>query len=556
VRVPNWIIAVRDSIPLTGLAVGALLFSLSLTPSLLPRSILVQGILSGCTFAVGYGIGAVLEWFWDYMQLGRLRGQFGKWFRTAVAVVCTGLVVACLYQTTAWQNSVREVMGAAPVEGGHPLWVLLVALVPAFILMLIGTIIVQGVQYVSRRLVKLVPPRVAFVVSLVIVGIVTATLFNGVLLRGALRSADAFFERLDTVTGRFGNAPPANPLSSGSAASLVAWDTIGRDGRIYVETGPSQADIAEAIGRPALEPLRVYVGMRSAPTVEERADLALAEMLRVGAFDRSVLVIITPVGTGWVDPPGIDSLEFLLAGDVASVAMQYSYLTSPLSLVVEPEYGTEAAQALFNAVYGYWTAMPHDARPKLYLNGLSLGAHASQSSTQVFDVLADPFQGALWVGPPFTSPIWRWATQNRQPDSPEWMPVFGNSSAIRFTIQGDHLDMPGVPWGPLRIAFLQYASDPVVFFEWSALYRTPDWLIGERGPDVSPALNWYPVVTFLQLGVDMALGQTAPMGHGHLYASGDYVDAWLALIEPAGWDKASLDALKAILAARPRPLSS
>jgi uncharacterized membrane protein len=552
VQLANPIKSLARSLSMLGIMVGLLLFSVSLTPSLLPRGILVQGILSGCAFAVGYGIGTSLQWVWDYMELKLPEGRFLRWTRIVAVLVCMAIAVFSLFQTIAWQNTVRAVMGIPPVEEGLPLFVLLVAILPAAFLIIIGKLLVFVVRLVSRQLNRIMPPRVAFVGSLVIVGILTIVLVNGVLLRSALRGADAFFERLDAFAGQFGD-PPGNPLRSGSSASLIAWETIGHDGRIYVESGPSRAEIESVVARPALDPLRVYVGLRSAPTEEERARLALAELIRVGGFNRSVLVIIMPVGTGWVDPPGIDSLEYLMAGDVASVALQYSYLTSPLSLVVEPDYGTGAAQTLFKEIYNYWTGLPRNARPRLYLNGLSLGAHSSQASTQVFDVLADPFQGALWVGPPYTSPIWRWATTNRQAGSPEWLPRFGNDTSIRFTNTGGGLVAPNINWGPIRMAFLQHPSDPIVFFSYSALYRTPDWLIGKRGPDVSPALTWYPVVTFLQLGIDMALAQTSPPGHGHVYAAAEYVDAWMALIEPPGWDKPRLDALKAVLAKRSSP---
>ena len=102
----------------------------------------------------------------------------------------------------------------------------------------------------------------------------------------------------------------------------------------------------------------------------------------------------------------------------------------------------------------------------------------------------------------------------------------------------------------MRIAFLQHASDPIVFFSYDSLHREPDWLRGERGPDVSPILNWYPVVTFLQLGMDMALALEAPPGHGHDYAPADYIDAWRALIEPPGWDDAGIAGLKTAMVAR------
>lgn len=440
-------------------------------------------------------------------------------------------------------------MGLQPVELQHPLWVLLIALGPAIVLILLGRLLAYGVRLVSHRLTPFVPKRVALVGSVIVVGIVVTTLFNGVLLRGALRAADEFFLQLDSVAGQFGD-PPVIALRSGSAGSLIAWSSIGRDGRTFANSGPTQADIEAVTGRPAIEPLRVSVGLRSAPSTEARAQLALAELKRVGAFERSVLLIVTPVGTGWVDPAGMDTLEYLLAGDVASVSLQYSYLLSPLSLIVEPDYGIEAAQELFNVVYGYWTTLPRDRRPRLYLNGLSLGAHASQASAQLFDVLSDPFDGALWVGPPFTSGVWRWATANRQPNSPAWRPRFGNQTTIRFTNNGSGLDVADVPWGPIRIAFLQHASDPIVFFDYATARREPDWMKGERGADVSPILNWYPVVTFLQLGMDMSLALDVPPGYGHNYSAGDYIDAWRALIGAPGWDEAAIAELKLAVAAR------
>jgi uncharacterized membrane protein len=542
----NWVQKRLGSLSMAGLIVGAVFFALSLTPSLLPRPPLIQGFLSGCIFAVGYAIGAILEWIWSYLELKLPERRLGRWIKSAAALFCAILVVVSLYQSSGWQDSVRTAMGMEPVASGNPIVVLCVALVPAVILIYFGTLLTHWVQSVSRRLAKYVPPRVAGLGGLIIVGIVTAFLFSGVLLRGALYAADALFLQLDTVAGQFGE-PPTNPLRSGSADSLVAWSTIGRGGRIYVETATSKSDIETLTGEPAVEPLRTYVGLRSAATPEDRAQLALAEMKRIGAFDRSVLVIAMPVGTGWVDPPSIDALEYLLRGDVASVAVQYSYLTSPLSLLVEPDYGTGTAQALFEAVYSYWTTLPRDGRPKLYLNGLSLGAHASQASTQFFDVMADPFDGALWVGPPFSSSIWRWATHNRQPDSPAWRPLFGDSSSIRFASRGSDLAKPGTTWGPMRLAFLQYASDPIVFFDFAYLYRQPDWMIGERGHDVPASLTWYPVVTFLQLAMDMALSNASPVGYGHVYSATDYIDSWMAIVEPMGWSEADLAALAVIL---------
>ena len=105
----------------------------------------------------------------------------------------------------------------------------------------------------------------------------------------------------------------------------------------------------------------------------------------------------------------------------------------------------------------------------------------------------------------------------------------------------------GTRWGPMRVVYLQYASDPVTFFDSLSFYRQPAWMQAPRGPDVSPELQWYPVVTMLQLALDMAFGTTTPIGHGHVYAPEHYVDAWLEVTDVTGWDPDELRKLKRYL---------
>ncbi|ODT69123.1 MAG: hypothetical protein ABS75_18210 [Pelagibacterium sp. SCN 63-23] len=526
-----------------GLLVGSIFFALSLTPSLLPRTEMVQGILSGCCFALGYGFGNLGHWLWNFLGLKVPPGRVTRALGVGAALVCWGLVLLALYYSVTWQNSVRAVMGMAPVEEYQPLLIAAVALPLAALLLILGKLLVTLIRLVWHWLMPHMPRRAALVLSSVLVVLVVSILVNSLFLRAALRAADGFYARLDALVASEAE-PPAAWYQTGSAASLVDWDTIGRDSRVYVQSGPDAAAIAAVTGKPAIEPLRTYVGLRSAPDAAARAELALAELQRIGAFERSVLVLVMPVGTGWVDRAAIDTLEYLHGGDVATVAVQYSYLTSVLSLWIEPEYGTETAQALFSKVYAYWTALPQDQRPRLYLHGLSLGALASQNSSSVYDVLADPFQGALWAGPPFPSSLWGRFTEGRQPDSAAWLPRFGNSSSIRFMNQSGTAGWDEAAWGPMRIVFLQYASDPIVFFSFDADWRRPAWFDEPRGPDVSPALNWYPVVTFLQLALDAALAQTAPVGYGHVYSPRDYIDAWYEVTQPPGWSRDQLEALK------------
>lgn len=532
-----------DRLSTGGWLLGLLFFALALTPSLIPRHFITQGILCGCAFAAGYGIGVFLEWLWDYLELKWSSPNLAKWIGRVTVLACLILAVTFLWFSTGWQNSIRAEMGAAPVEARQPWFVAAIAVVPAALLIGIGTLLVHGVRLLSSWLRRIIPRRVALAGAIVAVGVLASTIGEGVVGRGLLYAADRFYGNLDRLAGSY-EVAPSDPLRSGSAASLIDWDSIGLDARIYVQSGPTQTEIAAMTGRPAVDPLRVYVGLRSAGSAEERATLALAEMDRVGAFDRAVLVLAMPVGTGWVEPAAIDTLEFLHGGDVASVAVQYSYLTSWLSLVSEPDVGVETARALFNAVYGRWTAMPRDARPRLYLHGLSLGAYSSAASSTLYDILADPFDGALFVGTPFASDAWRSVTLNRDPASSWWKPEIGDGAVVRFSNGYGDLVGDNRPWGPLRTVYLQYPSDPIVFFEPSMLYRAPVWLSGPRAGSVSPLLEWYPVVTFLQLALDMALAQTAPIGFGHVYAPQDYFDAWIQVTGSGGLDEAELADLR------------
>jgi uncharacterized membrane protein len=169
----------------------------------------------------------------------------------------------------------------------------------------------------------------------------------------------------------------------------------------------------------------------------------------------------------------------------------------------------------------------------------------TERSNELFEVLADPYQGALLSGPPFSSSIWRSITNRRNEGSPFWLPRFRDGSYVRFTSQQNALAIPGAHWGPMRVVYLQYASDSVTFFDPLSFYRAPEWMNEPRGPDVSPSLRWYPVVSFLQLLVDMATATTAPMGHGHVYAPQHYIDAWIEVTDVKGWPAQDIDRLKA-----------
>jgi len=494
----------------------------------------MQGLLAGVSFAAGYGLGVLWRWLWAYMELPEPGAHMRRTVNLAVLGSCAVVAGVFLWRATDWQNSIRMLMEMEPVDSAHPFKVCVLAVVSFVLLLGLARLFGRVVRAVSRHIRRYVPRRLANVLGLLVAGVLFWSLASGVLFRGALYVMDSSYRQRDALIEP--TAPrPDSPYRSGTAESSIKWSEMGRAGREFIASGPTALQIREITGRTALEPIRVYAGLRTAETPEERARLALGELLRMNAFDRSVMVVIMPTGTGWIDPAAMDALEYLHDGDVASVAVQYSYLSSPLSLAIQPEYGVDVARALFVEIYEYWTKLPRDERPRLYLHGLSLGAYNSERSAQLFEMISDPIDGALWSGPTFRNSLWRIVTHERNEDSPAWLPEFHDGSIIRFMNQRGSPVPAGTAWGPIRVVYLQYASDPVTFFDPRGFYRPPAWLSGPRAPDVSAELRWYPVVTMLQLALDMWLAGTTPMGYGHVYAPEHYVRAWMDVTEPQGW---------------------
>lgn len=534
-----WKSRLFDRLSSTGLTVGLVFFALSLTPSLIPRSVLIQGAVSGVSLLAGYGLGAGCVVIWKFLEIPLVEGKL----RARISAVAIGLATAFaalwLYRTSEWQNSIRELMNMEPVQTAGPFTVCLIAVAVFLFCLAISRCFDMTRMEIQKRLALVVPPRVSLVFGVTIALGVFWLVGNGLIFRSALDGMDNIFRALDEIV-----EIKIADTDAQRQQSKLDWNKLGSAGRNYLALGPNAEQIEQVISRPAMKPIRVYVGMRSAETAKERAQLALEELIRLGGFERSVLVVATPTGTGWMDPAAFDTMEYLRGGDVATVAMQYSYLASWLSLLVEPDNGLVSARALFQAVYQYWTKLPRDDRPELYLFGLSLGAHNSERSASLLQIMSDPIHGAVWTGPPFVNTIWNSITAARDEGSPAWLPTYQDGKIFRFRNQYSDPPAQDKPWGAMRIEYLQYASDPIVFFETTSFYLEPDWMRTPRGRDVSPEFAWYPVVTGLQLLIDMMIATTTKVGHGHVYHPAHYLNSWIEVTGQNGLSAETVDKIK------------
>ena len=215
----------------------------------------------------------------------------------------------------------------------------------------------------------------------------------------------------------------------------MPWDDLGLQGRNFVGTGPTPAELAEFSGRRAASRCGSTPDSPRADDVGDRAALAVRDLQRAGGFDRKVLVVVTTTGTGWVDPAASDSLEYEFNGDSAMVGMQYSYLPSWMSFLVDQAKARDAGRALFDAVYGAWSQLPPTTGPKLYVFGESLGTFGGEAAFSGLADIENRTDGVLWAGPPNFNTLWRGLVADREPGSPEWLPVYDAGRTVRFADQ-------------------------------------------------------------------------------------------------------------------------
>ena len=221
-----------------------------------------------------------------------------------------------------------------------------------------------------------------------------------------IRRADHETEHMaDAIEGAFATAPRSS-MVSGGAGSLVSWASLSREGRRNVSTVLRAQLIERVMGEPAAaEPIRVYVGLESAATENERRDLVLGELERTGAFDRELLMVISPTGSGYVNYVAVEAVEYLTRGNVASVTMQYSLRPSALSLDRVAE-GRLQYRMLIDAIHNQLAERPTGQRPRVVIFGESLGAWTSQDAfahrgTQ--GLLDAGIDRAIWIGTPYMS---------------------------------------------------------------------------------------------------------------------------------------------------------
>lgn len=528
---------------LVGVVLAGLGGWLSLTPSLLPRNWLNQALITGLCIAVFYGVGSLFGWLYTLAR-GRSGREFvgpsrRMWLVSITAVLMLTLVGIVLWPV--WQNDQGGLVELEELSAISGLLAVVVGVAIGDMLVIVGRVIAFGIRGLDRWLAKRIPKVVAYLAVAIVVGVSVYVFTVDVVANGFFNWANDRYGSADQVVSDE-VVQPTSALKSGSPESLVAWESVGTEGRVFLSGAASVESIEDFTGSAVLEPIRVYAGLLSADTPEDRANLVVEELHRTGGFDRAHLVVVATTGTGWVDPDAAQVAEHMYGGDTAIAAMQYSYLPSWISFLVDAQKSAAAGEAIFDAVVGEWERLPDDGRPVLTLFGESLGSYGAEQAVGGGDLdasveEAERADGVILLGPTNQNVLWNQLIDARETDTPIWRPhVDTHPELIVANLVGD-VGAAEVGPGLGNILYYHHPSDPVGYWNWETLWQPQGWTQEPIGYDVSPNADWYPFVTFWQVTFDLIAGFAAPSGFGHNYAI-DMPYAWAGVAAPSGWDDA------------------
>jgi len=422
----------RDS----GLLVGALGLALSFKPSLMRRSRRDQVLISATALVFGAVAGT-----WTEALVAALARRMDEREGAARGIVIGAGAVAILGQLPAHRNSTVALGGSVARVAG--------------ISAIVGSVAPKRVGGDPLR-----DPRKRFV--LWVVGV------------GAYVGWRQLMKRSRPRRARMTEWPDADylPTVSIGPGSLIPRETLDFEASRFL-AGTEK-------GLP-IDPIRVFVGVNSAATVEERAELAVRELDRLGAFERRRIVVISATLRGYVNPIIPDAVEQFSGGDCACVVIQYYDKRTMLMPAKVPIAARTHRELLRRLVR-------HRGNAEVMVYGESLGAWASQNvfrtgGTATLDALG--VSRALWIGTPYFSLLRRDFERGK-------LPTDDRVATIRAT---DLVDDDPPDADRLRFVFLHRMTDPVVLFPGLELFwRRPDWM---------PSSEWRPGITFVQTLIDL-----------------------------------------------------
>ena len=312
---------------------------------------------------------------------------------------------------------------------------------------------------------------------------------------------------------------PTSPMVSGGPESVIDWRTLTREGARFVNMALTPEEIETVTGKPALAaPIRVFGGLDTGETVDQRVDITMADLEKLGAFERSVICVASPTGSGYINYVAAEALEYLTRGDCAMVTMQYSMRPSFTSLD-RVAMGREQNRSLLHALTWRLRAIPEDQRPRLVGFGESLGAHTLQDAflhegTNGFHRVG--LDRALFLGSPAGS---GWAHKWRL--DPER--IDPAHEVIEVASYEEFEALSPEQRESAQFILLSHHEDPIVKFAPRLAVQRPAWLPHDMSTAVGlpPDMRFRVLTTFFTVLIDVKNAMNVKPGtfvaRGHDY---------------------------------------
>jgi len=322
----------------------------------------------------------------------------------------------------------------------------------------------------------------------------------------------------EKVEPSYAIAPPC-ALVSGSDKSIVTFEQIGMQGRKFVSNTVPASSIKKITGKAAKNtPIRVYIGYNTPEKYQsQRTQMAIEELKRTKAFERKYLLLVSPTGTGWIDHTSVESAELYSGGDIATCVVQYAKYPSFLALQKVRD-GRNQFRELLWSIKLITDEMPKSKRPKILVFGLSLGAWASSDAVMHTGIAGFDHYGidrALWLGMPGLA---KWG-KNEEGSIRVGAP---SGTVASFDRPEQYESLTTKQKEKLRAIILNHDDDPITLLRPKLLIKKPKWLtVGNKGRGVPEKMEWSPIFTFLQVWIDAGNAMTSVPGkfrsHGHDY---------------------------------------
>lgn len=344
--------------------------------------------------------------------------------------------------------------------------------------------------------------------ALIAHGVILSNLaFGGVL---ALNAITAQIQRRDDIVEPAYPAPPSSAFVSCGPNSVMPFNSIGKEGRRFVLMALTATEITELMHQPALDPIRVVGGYESANTIEDRVELMIEDMHRLGAFERSLIAVGSPTGVGYFNYSIAEALEYLTLGDCAIVVPQYALVPSALALT-QTKNGEKLTRLLLQRIQVEMKSLPSTPRPRIVLIGESLGANialdcaidaSGHPYVPIFDELG--VNGGLYLGVPFRTHMWKaWRFDRMRTDPHYQLECVSEPSEIGTK-----------PKDKKRHLMVVHHDDPVNKFGFRMIVQPPWWMgpPAERPPLVPRESKYRPFTTFILATVDLLNGMQSKPG--------------------------------------------